>query len=69
MPTPSSRDSGTGRIVRQEADLLRLQQILLMRELDLGLREIQTVLDSQADRNSRHAQVPVVPGLLTAPLV
>ncbi|MFI1257366.1 MerR family transcriptional regulator, partial [Streptomyces netropsis] len=25
----------------EEADLLRLQQILLMRELDLGLREIR----------------------------
>ncbi|MEU1075908.1 MULTISPECIES: MerR family transcriptional regulator [unclassified Streptomyces] len=34
----------------EEADLLRLQQILLMRELGLGLREIQAVLDSQADR-------------------
>lgn len=34
----------------EEAGLLRLQQILLMRELDLGLREIQTVLDSQADQ-------------------
>lgn len=34
----------------EEADLLRLQQILLMRELDLGLREIQAVLDSQLDQ-------------------
>ncbi|MGG2460739.1 MerR family transcriptional regulator [Streptomyces sp. RGM 3693] len=34
----------------EEADLLRLQQILLMRELDLGLREIQAVLDSQVDQ-------------------
>ncbi|MFD7324914.1 MerR family transcriptional regulator [Streptomyces sp. NPDC059875] len=34
----------------EEADLLRLQQILLMRELGLGLREIQAVLDSQVDR-------------------
>ncbi|MGW6566507.1 MerR family transcriptional regulator [Streptomyces sp. NPDC054975] len=34
----------------EEADLLRLQQILLMRELDLGLREVRAVLDSQADR-------------------
>ncbi|MEU4209741.1 MerR family transcriptional regulator [Streptomyces sp. NPDC026206] len=34
----------------EEADLLRLQQILLMRELDLGLREIQAVLDTQVDR-------------------
>lgn len=30
--------------------LLRLQQILLMRELDVGLREIRAVLDSRADR-------------------
>ncbi|MFE9117524.1 MerR family transcriptional regulator [Streptomyces sp. NPDC007172] len=36
----------------EEADLLRLQQILLMRELDLGLREIRAVLDSQVDRVS-----------------
>ncbi|WP_274565219.1 MerR family transcriptional regulator [Streptomyces spiramyceticus] len=34
----------------EEADLLRLQQILLMRELDLGLREVQAVLDSQVDQ-------------------
>lgn len=34
----------------EEADLLRLQQILLMREWDLGLREIQAVLDSQLDQ-------------------
>ncbi|MFE3687689.1 MerR family transcriptional regulator [Streptomyces sp. NPDC059095] len=34
----------------EEGDLLRLQQILLMRELDLGLREIRAVLDSQVDR-------------------
>ncbi|MDT9692165.1 MerR family transcriptional regulator [Streptomyces sp. P9(2023)] len=36
----------------EEADLLRLQQILLMRELDLGLREVRAVLDSQVDRMS-----------------
>ncbi|MFE3288938.1 MerR family transcriptional regulator, partial [Streptomyces sp. NPDC059233] len=34
----------------EEAGLLRLQQILLMRELDLGLREIQAVLDSRLDQ-------------------
>ncbi|MEU2235194.1 MerR family transcriptional regulator [Streptomyces vietnamensis] len=34
----------------EEPQLLRLQQILLMRELDLGLREIRDVLDSGADR-------------------
>ncbi len=33
-----------------EGDLLRLQQILLMRELGLGLREIQAVLDTQVDQ-------------------
>ncbi|MCC3770569.1 MerR family transcriptional regulator [Streptomyces sp. UNOC14_S4] len=34
----------------EEAGLLRLQQILLMRELGLGLREIRAVLDSQVDQ-------------------
>ncbi|MFD9903217.1 MerR family transcriptional regulator [Streptomyces sp. NPDC059063] len=34
----------------EQAELLRLQQILLMRELDVGLREIRAVLDSQADQ-------------------
>jgi DNA-binding transcriptional MerR regulator len=34
----------------EEAELLRLQQILLMRELDLGLSEIADVLDNQLDR-------------------
>ncbi|MFF1476796.1 MerR family transcriptional regulator [Streptomyces sp. NPDC058301] len=34
----------------EEAELLRLQQVLLMRELDLGLREIRAVLDSQVDQ-------------------
>ncbi|KNB51407.1 MerR family transcriptional regulator [Streptomyces caatingaensis] len=34
----------------EQADLLRLQQILLMRELGVGLREIRAVLDSGADR-------------------
>ncbi|MFF0473488.1 MerR family transcriptional regulator [Streptomyces sp. NPDC004284] len=34
----------------EEPQLLRLQQILLMRELDVGLREIRDVLDSRADR-------------------
>jgi DNA-binding transcriptional MerR regulator len=34
----------------EETDLLRLQQILVMRELDLGLREIAAVLDSQVDQ-------------------
>ncbi|RLV01322.1 MerR family transcriptional regulator [Streptomyces griseocarneus] len=35
-----------------EAELLRLQQILLMRELDLGLREIRAVLESRMDRTA-----------------
>ncbi|MFI0787460.1 MerR family transcriptional regulator [Streptomyces lydicus] len=34
----------------EEAELLRLQQILLMRELGLGLREISAVLESQVDQ-------------------
>ncbi|WP_455569488.1 MerR family transcriptional regulator, partial [Streptomyces smyrnaeus] len=34
----------------EQAELLRLQQILLMRELDVGLREIRAVLDSQVDQ-------------------
>lgn len=34
----------------RQAELLRLQQILLMRELGLGLREIRAVLDSQVDQ-------------------
>ncbi|MGF1430933.1 MerR family transcriptional regulator [Kitasatospora sp. LaBMicrA B282] len=33
-----------------EAELLRLQQVLLMRELGLGLREIRAVLHSQVDQ-------------------
>ncbi|MFF8941908.1 MerR family transcriptional regulator [Streptomyces sp. NPDC014864] len=34
----------------EEAELLRLQQILLMRELGLGLREIAAVLERQVDQ-------------------
>jgi DNA-binding transcriptional MerR regulator len=34
----------------ERSDLLRLQQILVMRELDLGLRDIAAVLDSRADQ-------------------
>jgi DNA-binding transcriptional MerR regulator len=33
----------------EQAELLRLQQILLLRELDLGLAEIRSILDSQLD--------------------
>lgn len=36
----------------REDDLLRLQQILLMRELGLGLAEIAAVLDRQLDRTA-----------------
>ncbi|WP_030692436.1 MerR family transcriptional regulator [Streptomyces globisporus] len=42
--------AGDGHRYYEEPQLLRLQQILLMRELDLGLREIRDVLDSGADR-------------------
>lgn len=41
---------GNGHRHYGEDELLRLQQILLMRELGLGLREIQAVLDSQLDQ-------------------
>ncbi|GAA1233386.1 MerR family transcriptional regulator [Kitasatospora nipponensis] len=41
---------GNGHRYYEQAGLLRLQQILLMRELDLGLREIRAVLDSQVDQ-------------------
>ncbi|MFG2533195.1 MerR family transcriptional regulator [Streptomyces sp. NPDC048516] len=47
---PPAGIGSNGHRYYEEADLLRLQQILLMRELDLGLREIQAVLDSQVDR-------------------
>ncbi|MFE4255715.1 MerR family transcriptional regulator [Streptomyces sp. NPDC056910] len=50
MLTGSSGRNRNGHRYYEEADLLRLQQILLMRELDLGLREIQAVLDSQLDQ-------------------
>ncbi|MFF3745228.1 MerR family transcriptional regulator [Streptomyces kronopolitis] len=49
---PPAWIGGNGHRYYEEADLLRLQQILLMRELDLGLREIQAVLDSRLDRVS-----------------
>ncbi|MBP0457537.1 MerR family transcriptional regulator [Streptomyces montanisoli] len=47
---PPARIGSNGHRHYEEADLLRLQQILLMRELGLGLRAIQAVLDSRADR-------------------
>ncbi|WP_405783806.1 MerR family transcriptional regulator [Streptomyces sp. NBC_00859] len=46
---PPAGIGSNGHRFYEEGDLLRLQQILLMRELDLGLREIAAVLDSQAD--------------------
>ncbi|MFF7181996.1 TipAS antibiotic-recognition domain-containing protein [Streptomyces sp. NPDC008121] len=47
---PPARIGSNGHRYYEEADLLRLQQILLMRELGLGLREIQTVLDRRLDQ-------------------
>ncbi|MFE7568187.1 MerR family transcriptional regulator [Streptomyces sp. NPDC057539] len=47
---PPAGIGSNGHRYYEEADLLRLQQILLMRELDLGLRDIQAVLDSQLDQ-------------------
>ncbi|MFF2009269.1 MerR family transcriptional regulator [Streptomyces sp. NPDC058195] len=47
---PPAGTGSNGHRFYEEADLLRLQQILLMRELDLGLREIRAVLDSQVDQ-------------------
>ncbi|MGW7513980.1 MerR family transcriptional regulator [Streptomyces sp. NPDC054796] len=46
---PPARTASSGHRYYEEAELLRLQQILLMRELGLGLREIRTVLERQAD--------------------
>lgn len=45
---PASVGHGGIRLYSQ-ANLLRLQQILLLRELDLGLPQIQQVLDGQRD--------------------
>jgi DNA-binding transcriptional MerR regulator len=47
---PPAGIASNGHRYYEEADLLRLQQILLMRELGLGLREIQAVLDAQVDQ-------------------
>ncbi|MGA5220480.1 MerR family transcriptional regulator [Streptomyces cinereoruber] len=47
---PPAWTGGNGHRYYEEADLLRLQQILLMRELGLGLREIRAVLDSRLDQ-------------------
>ncbi|GGX79081.1 MerR family transcriptional regulator [Streptomyces anandii] len=45
-----ARTGGNGHRHYDEAGLLRLQQILLMRELGLGLREIAAVLERQVDQ-------------------
>ncbi|MEV4431841.1 MerR family transcriptional regulator [Streptomyces sp. NPDC049585] len=47
---PPAWTGSNGHRYYTETELLRLQQILLMRELALGLREIRAVLDSRADR-------------------
>ncbi|GAA4207591.1 MerR family transcriptional regulator [Actinocatenispora rupis] len=49
---PPARIASNGHRHYERAELLRLQQILLMRELGVGLREIRAVLDSQVDRVS-----------------
>ncbi|MFE2141699.1 MerR family transcriptional regulator [Streptomyces sp. NPDC059456] len=41
---------GNGHRYYEQPELLRLQQILLMRELGLGLREIAAVLEAQVDQ-------------------
>ncbi|GAA3392416.1 MerR family transcriptional regulator [Streptomyces roseoviridis] len=47
---PPAWTASNGHRYYEESQLLRLQQILLMREMDVGLREIRAVLDSRADR-------------------
>ncbi|MER5637875.1 MerR family transcriptional regulator [Kitasatospora sp. NPDC002227] len=47
---PPAGIAGNGHRYYAEAELLRLQQILLMRELGVGLREIRAVLDSGVDQ-------------------
>lgn len=47
---PPAWTGSNGHRYYEEAGLLRLQQILLMRELGLGLREIRAVLDSRLDQ-------------------
>ncbi|WP_069811904.1 TipAS antibiotic-recognition domain-containing protein [Streptomyces sp. TP-A0874] len=47
---PPAWIGGNGHRYYERADLLRLQQILLLRELDLGLREIAEVMDGGRDR-------------------
>ncbi|MER7514924.1 MerR family transcriptional regulator [Streptomyces sp. NPDC126499] len=58
---PPAWTASNGHRYYEESQLLRLQQILLMRELDVGLREIRAVLDSRVDRvavlREHHAQL------------
>ncbi|OEU85096.1 MerR family transcriptional regulator [Streptomyces oceani] len=49
---PPAGHASSGHRLYGEAELLRLQQILLLRELDLGLREIAGILGRQADRTA-----------------
>lgn len=46
---PPAGIGSNGHRYYEEAGLLRLQRILLMRELGLGLREIRRVLDERTD--------------------
>jgi len=47
---PPAGIGGNGYRFYEQEDLLRLQQILVLRELDLGLSEIGEILDQQRDR-------------------
>ncbi len=46
---PPARVGGNGYRYYAQAELLRLQQILLLRELGMGLAEIRNILDDQLD--------------------
>ncbi len=46
---PPAGTASNGYRFYEQSDLLRLQQILVLRELDLGLREIGEILDRQHD--------------------
>ena len=48
LPPAGTRSNGYR--YYEHADLLRLQQILVLRELDLGLAEIAAILDQQRDQ-------------------
>lgn len=58
---PPAGVSGNGYRFYEQADLLRLQQIRVLRELDLGLTEISAILDEQSDQlealRSHHAKL------------